>query len=118
MESAYVGGYLRKTFPQGDFRTTFIFGIYSDNYNFGYSFDLGSLNGKIFGFNSSIHGDIIVDAKPIGGFRMIDGSEADDKIIAVLNNDAVYGNYNDIHEQNLWFHRAGQLSTGILLLCV
>ena len=55
MESAYFGGYLRKTFPQGDFRTTFIFGIYSDNYNFGYSFDLGSLNGKIFGFNSSIH---------------------------------------------------------------
>jgi Inorganic pyrophosphatase len=44
------------------------------------------------------HGDIIVDAKPIGGFRMIDGSEADDKIIAVLNNDAVYGNYNDIHD--------------------
>jgi len=55
MESAYVGGYIRKTFPNGDFRTTFIFGIYSDSYNFGYSFDLGSLNGKIFGFNSSIH---------------------------------------------------------------
>jgi len=42
------------------------------------------------------HGDILVRARPIGGFRMIDGNESDDKIIAVLNNDAVYGNYKDI----------------------
>jgi len=42
------------------------------------------------------HGDILVQARPIGGFRMIDGDEADDKIIAVLYNDAVYGVYNDI----------------------
>jgi inorganic pyrophosphatase len=42
------------------------------------------------------HGDILVLARPIGGFRMIDGNEADDKIIAVLDNDAVYGGYNDI----------------------
>lgn len=42
------------------------------------------------------HGDILVQARPIGGFRMIDGNEADDKIIAVLYNDAVYGSYGDI----------------------
>lgn len=42
------------------------------------------------------HGDILVRARPIGGFRMTDGDEADDKIIAVLDNDAVYGGYNDI----------------------
>ncbi|MCU0458820.1 MAG: inorganic pyrophosphatase [Bacteroidales bacterium] len=42
------------------------------------------------------HGDILVLARPIGGFRMIDGNEADDKIIAVLYNDAVYGEYSDI----------------------
>ncbi|MCF6183875.1 MAG: inorganic pyrophosphatase [Bacteroidales bacterium] len=42
------------------------------------------------------HGDILVQAKPIGGFRMIDGNEADDKIIAVLKGDAVYGDYKDI----------------------
>jgi len=42
------------------------------------------------------HGDILVRARPIGGFRMIDGNESDDKIIAVLNNDAVYGQYKDI----------------------
>ena len=44
------------------------------------------------------HGDILVRAKPIGGFRMIDGNESDDKIVAVLNNDAVYSEYNDIED--------------------
>ncbi len=44
------------------------------------------------------HGDILVEIKPIGGFRMIDGNEADDKIIAVLENDAVYGTYEDISD--------------------
>lgn len=42
------------------------------------------------------HGDILLQAKPIGGFRMLDRNEADDKIIAVLKDDAVYGEYNDI----------------------
>ena len=42
------------------------------------------------------HGNILVQAKPIGGLRMIDGGEADDKIIAVLNNDEVYGAWEDI----------------------
>ncbi len=45
-----------------------------------------------------VHGDILVRAKPIGGFRMIDGNQSDDKIIAVLNNDAVYGDYKDIED--------------------
>ncbi len=44
------------------------------------------------------HGDILLQARPIGGFRMIDGNEADDKIIAVLKDDAVYGDYNDIDD--------------------
>ena len=44
------------------------------------------------------HGDILVKAKPIGGFRMIDGNESDDKIVAVLNNDAVYSIYDDIED--------------------
>jgi inorganic pyrophosphatase len=42
------------------------------------------------------HGDVILEAIPIGGLRMIDGDEADDKIIAVLQNDAVYGKAEDI----------------------
>ncbi|HFX17698.1 MAG TPA: inorganic pyrophosphatase, partial [Flavobacteriales bacterium] len=45
-----------------------------------------------------VHGDIIMQSKPIGGFRMIDGNEADDKIIAVLEGDAVFGIYNDVSE--------------------
>lgn len=44
------------------------------------------------------HGDILVKARPIGGFRMIDKNQADDKIIAVLNNDAMYESFKDISE--------------------
>jgi len=44
------------------------------------------------------HGDIMCQAKPIGGIRLIDGGEADDKIIAVLKGDEVYGAYSDISE--------------------
>lgn len=41
-------------------------------------------------------GDIMLTAYPIGGFRMIDGEEADDKIIAVLKSDFIYGKMRDI----------------------
>ncbi len=44
------------------------------------------------------HGDIIAEAIPVGGFRMIDGNQADDKIIAVLKGDIVYGEMKDISE--------------------
>jgi inorganic pyrophosphatase len=36
-------------------------------------------------------GGLLVRAVPVGGFRMVDGNEADDKIIAVLESDLVYG---------------------------
>ncbi|MBN1204385.1 MAG: inorganic pyrophosphatase [Myxococcaceae bacterium] len=36
-------------------------------------------------------GNLLVSAVPIGGFRLIDGNEADDKIIAVLESDLAYG---------------------------
>ena len=42
------------------------------------------------------HGNLLVPAVPIGGLRMLDGLEADDKIIAVLKGDNVYGAYKDI----------------------
>jgi len=45
-----------------------------------------------------VHGDIICEVRPIGGFRMLDGNEADDKIIAVLTHDVTYSSYNDISE--------------------
>ena len=44
------------------------------------------------------HGDVLVWARPIGGLRLLDNNQADDKIIAVLKNDAVYGAYNDLSE--------------------
>lgn len=44
------------------------------------------------------HGNILVKARPIGGFRMLDGGEADDKIIAVLENDEVYDAWEDISQ--------------------
>ena len=43
-------------------------------------------------------GDIILKAIPIGGFCLIDGGEADDKIIAVLKGDKVFEQYTEIHE--------------------
>ncbi len=43
-------------------------------------------------------GNILCEAKVIGGFRMIDGGEADDKIVAVLKGDQAYGAFNDISE--------------------
>ena len=42
------------------------------------------------------HGNILCEAKVIGGLRMLDGGEADDKIIAVLKGDQAYGDINDI----------------------
>jgi inorganic pyrophosphatase len=45
-----------------------------------------------------MHGDFFVRARPIGGLRMIDGNEADDKIIAVLADDVAYGHIENITE--------------------
>jgi inorganic pyrophosphatase len=42
------------------------------------------------------HGDLLVQALPIGGLGMLDGNEVDDKIIAVMAKDAVYGGVSDI----------------------
>jgi len=44
------------------------------------------------------HGNLILDAIPLGGFRMIDGEEADDKIIAVKKGDALYGDFKSLDE--------------------
>ncbi len=42
--------------------------------------------------------ETIVNARVVGGLPMLDDGEADDKIIAVLENDAMWSNVNDIHE--------------------
>jgi inorganic pyrophosphatase len=72
-------------------------------------FNAGDQQKKISGDNDPIdicvltekvisHGDILVKARPIGSLRMIDNNHADDKIIAVLKDDAVYGQYRDISD--------------------
>lgn len=43
-----------------------------------------------------LHGDFLVKAIPIGGIRMLDSNEADDKIIAVMKDDAVFGQISDV----------------------
>lgn len=43
-------------------------------------------------------GEIIVSARVVGGLPMLDHGEADDKIIAVLANDTVWHDTNDLSE--------------------
>lgn len=43
-------------------------------------------------------GDFLLQAVPIGGFRLIDHGEADDKIVAVLKGDAAYGHFRELEE--------------------
>jgi len=47
---------------------------------------------------SIAHGNILMPVIPIGGFRMIDGGEADDKIIAVMKGDEFYQEWKDIKD--------------------
>ena len=44
------------------------------------------------------HTNIFMQVRPIGGLRMIDGEEADDKIIAILEGDPSYGFWQDISQ--------------------
>lgn len=42
------------------------------------------------------HGDFILQAIPLGGLRLIDRNQADDKIVAVLKDDAAFGHCREI----------------------
>ena len=44
------------------------------------------------------HSGVLLRARPIGGLRMIDGNQADDKLIAVLVSDTAYGHLHDVTE--------------------
>jgi inorganic pyrophosphatase len=71
-------------------------------------------------------GDIVIDARVIGGLQMLDDSEADDKIIAVLLNDPAWGEARDIaevppllverllHYFNTYKLRIGEVSTTVV----
>jgi len=47
------------------------------------------------------HGNILVDCLPIGGFRMVDHGEADDKIVGVLKGDAAYGQCRSVADVSI-----------------
>jgi len=42
------------------------------------------------------HGGVLLQAVPVGGLRLIDRGQADDKIVAVLKGDAAYGHCQEI----------------------
>lgn len=48
--------------------------------------------------NAFPRGDVLLRARPIGGLLMLDGGEADDKILAVLQGDLAFGEIEDITE--------------------
>ena len=50
----------------------------------------------VFTEKTVAHGGFFLRARPIGGLRMIDGEQADDKIIAILESDIAYGYIKDI----------------------
>jgi inorganic pyrophosphatase len=41
-------------------------------------------------------GEVLLRARVVGGLQMVDAGDADDKIVAVLDNDYVYGSAGDI----------------------
>jgi len=43
-------------------------------------------------------GDLLLNTRPIGGFRMIDRGEADDKIISVIKGDPVMNEWKDVSD--------------------
>jgi inorganic pyrophosphatase len=45
-----------------------------------------------------VKAEVILDARVVGGLQMLDQDEADDKIVAVLSNDNIWGSVNDIAE--------------------
>jgi inorganic pyrophosphatase len=44
------------------------------------------------------NGGFILRAHPIGGLRMVDGNQADDKIVAILEGDLAYGGMRDLSD--------------------
>jgi len=67
----------------------------------GYSAERGDgdpLDILVLSSHNIVHGNILLDAIPIGGIGLIDKSEVDDKVICVLKGDALYGKYKDLSE--------------------
>lgn len=60
--------------------------------------DLDPLDICVLSERPILRAEVVVPARVIGGLPMIDGGQADDKIVAVLDRDPVYGGVRDIGE--------------------
>lgn len=60
--------------------------------------DLDPLDICVLSSHNIHSGGLLLEAIPIGGFKMIDKGEADDKIVAVLVGDHAFGHVRDIDE--------------------
>ena len=60
--------------------------------------DLDPLDICVLSSHNIQSGGMIMEALPIGGFKMIDKGEADDKIVAVMKGDHAFGHFRDIEE--------------------
>ncbi len=60
--------------------------------------DLDPLDICVLSSHNIISGGLLMEAIPIGGFKMIDKGEADDKIVAVMVGDHAFGHVRDISE--------------------
>ncbi len=60
--------------------------------------DLDPLDICVLSSHNIHSGGMLLEALPIGGFKMIDKGEADDKIVAVMKGDHAFGHFRDITE--------------------
>ncbi len=60
--------------------------------------DLDPLDICVLSSHNILSGGLLMSAIPIGGFKMIDKGEADDKIVAVMVDDHAFGHFRDISE--------------------
>ncbi len=58
--------------------------------------DLDPLDICVLSSHNIHSGGMLMEAIPIGGFKMIDKGEADDKIVAVMKGDHAFGHFRDI----------------------
>lgn len=60
--------------------------------------DLDPLDICVLSSHNIHSGGMLMEAIPIGGFKMIDKGEADDKIVAVMKGDHAFGHFRDIED--------------------
>jgi inorganic pyrophosphatase len=60
--------------------------------------DLDPLDICVLSSHNIHSGGLLMEVVPIGGFKMIDKGEADDKIVAVMVDDQAFGHIKDISE--------------------